>query len=285
MPGAVQRTSQHQAWKGCARGGKVSLTSFQQETDALRVVDLDAVAAGQGVQQRCLACNGASSQSDEDRVTPQKAGRKTTHPTNQTAKPGQKQPFPIQQAPAVPVMVHSCGDSVTGPACRAGGSPTAHVCHGRAGFRARFRAHRHDRATEAQPHLPRTAQGWFQSPSAPDTAKTHAGNTEHQGGSAACSQLPHQPGTSVHLQERVGRTQTPCPAPAHPRGPTAGSARAGGAGRGTRTVFVSCVDVGPQVKQPLEARQPLGLLAGQIEGTALMDLHRAEEKKKNTSKY
>lgn len=53
---------------------------------------------------------------------------------------------------------------------------------------------------------------------------------------------------------------------------------------GTRTVFVSCIDIGPQLKQPLEARQPLGLLAGQIEGTALMDLCRARGKK-TTSKY
>lgn len=54
------------------RGEKVALTSFQQETDALGVVDLDTVTAGQGMQQRCLSCNGAIRQSDENRLTPQR---------------------------------------------------------------------------------------------------------------------------------------------------------------------------------------------------------------------
>lgn len=47
---------------------------------------------------------------------------------------------------------------------------------------------------------------------------------------------------------------------------------AGGAGRGAQTVLVSGVDIGPQLQQPPQARQSLGLLAGQIQGTALMDL-------------
>lgn len=130
------------------RGEKVALTSFQQEMDALGVVDLDTITAGQGMQQRCFSCNAAIGQSDENRVTPQTAGRKTIHPTNQVAKHVKRQPFYFWQASAVPVMVHSCGDMVKGHMCRAGGGPRGHVCHGTVSFRA----YGHHGAMEAQPH-------------------------------------------------------------------------------------------------------------------------------------
>lgn len=68
------------------KGETVFFTSFQQETDAVGVVDLATVTAGQGMQQCCLPCNGAINQSQDNRVTPQKTGRKTIHPTHQTAK-------------------------------------------------------------------------------------------------------------------------------------------------------------------------------------------------------
>lgn len=128
------------------RREKVALTSFQQETDALGVVDLDTVTAGQGMQQRCLACNGAIGQSDENRVTPQNVGRKTIRPTNQMAKHEGRQPF-SWQASAVPMMARSCGDKVTGYRCRAGGSPRGHVCHGSVSVRACG----HHRTMEARP--------------------------------------------------------------------------------------------------------------------------------------
>lgn len=46
------------AWRCFVCRGELVLTSFQQQTDALGVVDLDAVTAGQGVQQGCLSCSG-----------------------------------------------------------------------------------------------------------------------------------------------------------------------------------------------------------------------------------
>lgn len=81
--------------RGIVHGGeKVALTSFQQETDALRIVDLDPVTAGQGMQQCCLSCNGAISQSDENRVTLQKAGRKIIHPSTRQPNTGRNSPSP-----------------------------------------------------------------------------------------------------------------------------------------------------------------------------------------------
>lgn len=67
-------------------------TSFQQETDALCVVDLDDITAAitmqQGVQQRCLSCS-RKRQSDEtvlhlETLTPE--GRKIINFTNPMAK-------------------------------------------------------------------------------------------------------------------------------------------------------------------------------------------------------
>lgn len=72
--------------------GAVALTSFQQETDALCVVDLDDITAAitmqQGVQQRCLSCS-RKRQSDEtvlhlETLTPE--GRKIISFTNPMAK-------------------------------------------------------------------------------------------------------------------------------------------------------------------------------------------------------
>lgn len=57
------------------------------------------------------------------------------------------------------------------------------------------------------------------------------------------------------------------------------------AGSTPQTSFVSCVDIGPKLKQPLEAWQPLGLLTGQIKGTALMDLYRARGKSTRIKDY
>lgn len=73
--------------------GAVALTSFQQETDALCVVDLDDITAAitmqQGVQQRCLSCS-RKRQSDVRQCSTWKhsppEGRKIINFTNPMAK-------------------------------------------------------------------------------------------------------------------------------------------------------------------------------------------------------
>lgn len=70
--------------------GAVALTSFQQETDALCVVDLDDITAAitmqQGVQQRCLSCS-RKRQSDEtvlhlETLTPRRKENNQFHQPN-----------------------------------------------------------------------------------------------------------------------------------------------------------------------------------------------------------
>lgn len=56
--------------------GELVLTSFQQQADALGVVDLDAVAAGQGMQQGCLSWEKTDKKKEElhlEMLTPEAA--------------------------------------------------------------------------------------------------------------------------------------------------------------------------------------------------------------------
>lgn len=173
------------------------------------------------------------------------------------------QPF-FQQASAVPVKAHSCEDRVTGHRCKAGGGPRGHVCHSTGSFRA----HGHRRAMETQPH---PMPSWLQTPSMPDASSTQGENRASGSGcSLHTASKPVSNQTALAPARRKDPEPLPCSSP-----PILGPLR-----QGTQTMFISCVDISPQLKQALEARQPLGLLAGQIQRAALMDLHRVRQKEK-----
>lgn len=160
------------------------------------------------------ACNSAVFPATEQSVSWMKVwGHLKRQEEKQSALPTrwsntQRQPFSFQQASAVPVKVHSGEDRVTGRRCKAGGGPRGHVCHSTVSFRARG----HHRAMEAQP---RPMLSWLQTlPCLTQPARKE--KTEHQGGAAACTQLPNQFLTRQHLQQQEGRTQSRCPPLAHP---------------------------------------------------------------------